>query len=129
MTTQIRISKLVIAALLGGGVSAGNLIVPNASHAQAVGGGPAVISLEVKQQIPGRRRVIGCDLLINVQNLPPGATIEFTDLQGKTRHLGPGITCLSGQLAGPPAPIVIPPGGPTTTCITTTDHTPTTICH
>ncbi len=133
MTAQMRISKVVMAALLGGGVSTGSLVVPNASHAQAPGAG-AVIKIDVQPQ-GQQRRVIDCDVRINIQNLPPGATADFTTTEGRTfRNLGNGNYCLrNGQLAaaggGPPPPVVLPPGGNTGNCTTTGGMTPKTICH
>ncbi len=136
MTTQIRISKMVVAAVLGGGVSVGGLMVPTGSHAQTAAGA-TVISLTVQPK--DQKKVVECDVKINLENLPPGATAEFTTTSGRTyRNLHRGTYCLqngvlsSVSAAATPAVVVPPPGGPPTGCtvrtITAQGQSPTTIC-
>ncbi len=129
MTTQMRISKLVIAALLGGGVSAGSLISPNGSHAQTVG--PASFNITVAEK--GKKQVIDCDVKIDVQNLPPGQTAQFTTTEGRTYQLKPGINCLKNGVmvaaGGQGPPIVVPASNPGGGCTTTGGISPQTICH
>ncbi len=130
MTTQMRISKLVIAALLGGGVLVGSLMVPNGSHAQTVGG-PASFNITVAEK--GKKQVIDCDVKIDVQNLPPGQTAEFTTTEGRRYQLKPGINCLKNGVmvaaGGQGPPIVVPASNPGGGCTTTAGPTPQTICH
>ncbi len=135
MTTQIRISKMVAAAVLGGGMSVGGLMVPTASHAQTAAGA-TVVSLTVQPK--DKKKVVECDVKINLENLPPGATAEFTTTSGRTyRNLHRGTYCLqNGVLSSAgggatPAVVVPPPGGPPTGCTERTiiqNGSPTTIC-
>ncbi len=135
MTTQIRIFKMMIATVLGGGVSVGGLMVPTASHAQTAAGA-TVVSLTVKPQ--DQKKIAGCDITINLENLPPGATAEFTTTSGRTfSNLHKGTYCLqNGVLSSAgggatPAVVVPPPGGPPTGCTERTiiqNGSPTTIC-
>ncbi len=115
MTIQIRISKMVVAVLLGGSVSAGGLIVPNGSHAQTAAGA-TVVSLTVKPK--DQKKIAGCDVTLNLENLPPGATAEFTTTAGvKFSNLHKGTYCLqNGVLSqaggGAAPPVVVPPPAP-----------------
>ncbi len=132
MTSQIRISKMVIAAVLGGGVSVG--LVPTGSHAQTAAGA-TVVSLTVK---PKDKKIAGCDVTLNLENLPPGATAEFTTTSGRTfSNLHKGTYCLQNGVltsaggGATPAVVVPPPGGPPTGCTERTiiqNGSPITIC-
>ncbi len=135
MTTQIRISKMVAAAVLGGGMSVGGLMVPTASHAQTAAGA-TVVSLTVKPK--DQKKIAGCDVTLNLENLPPGATAEFTTTSGRTfSNLHKGTYCLQNGVltsaggGATPAVVVPPPGGPPTGCTERTiiqNGSPITIC-
>ena len=75
MTAQKPVSKMVVAALLSVGLSAGGLTVPTGSHAQTAGGGTTV-SLTVEEK--NQKKVVECDVRLNLENLPEGAEAEFT---------------------------------------------------
>jgi hypothetical protein len=137
MTAQKRVSKMVVAALLGAGLSAGGLMVPTGSHAQTAGGGTTV-SLTVEEK--NQKKVVECDVKLNLENLPEGAEAEFTTTAtpghpAKTyRGLKKGTYCLKNGVlarlgggtttAGPPGgsggctvkTIIGPNGSPITVC-------------
>ena len=75
MTAQIHVAKVVVAALLCVGVSAGGLMVPTESHAQTAGG-TTTVSLTVEEK--NQKKVVECDVKLNLENLPEGAEAEFT---------------------------------------------------
>src|SRR5262249_29583399 len=134
MTAQKRVSKMVVAALLSAGLSAGGLTV---SHAQTAGGGTTV-SLTVEEK--NQKKVVECDVKLNLENLPEGAEAEFTTTAtpghpAQTyRRLKKGVYCLKNGVltrlgggtttAGPPGgsggctekTIIGPNGSPITIC-------------
>ena len=124
MTTQIRIAKIVLAAMLGGCVSVGGLMLPSRSYAQE---GRAVISVEVQPK--DRQQAGGCDVTVTVLR----GDAEWTFPDGTRRRIRQGQrACVQGgqitvASVGVP-PIGSPPigSGPTgTTCIP--QNTPTVI--
>jgi hypothetical protein len=138
MTAQIRVSKMVVAALLGAGLPAGGLMVPTGLHAQTTGGG-TVVSLTVEEK--NQKKVVECDVKLNLENLPEGAEAEFTTTAtpghpAKTyRGLKRGTYCLkNGVLASTSGGGVTAtgtaggPGGCTTRTIIGPDGSPITIC-